>query len=120
MQPDGTRSVVISFRLEHLFGWGVTFILCLIPAIMWVQIHPLSQIRGFSGIMLSLGRVTGLVGLVMYALNLVYATRLRILETFFRWTESSLYRPPPTRWLSANFLVLPSRAIVAALHPNVI
>jgi len=33
--------------------------------------------------MLSLGRVTGLVGLVLYALNLVYSTRLRFLEQLF-------------------------------------
>jgi predicted ferric reductase len=33
--------------------------------------------------MLNLGRVTGLVGMIMYALNLVYATRLRFLEVFF-------------------------------------
>jgi predicted ferric reductase len=83
MQPSGERKVIISFRLEHLLGWGLTTLLCIIPAIMWGQIHPIAQIRGFAGIMLNLGRVTGLVGLVMYALNLVYATRLRFLESLF-------------------------------------
>ena len=33
--------------------------------------------------MLAIGRVTGLVGMVMYALNLIYSTRLRFLEHFF-------------------------------------
>ncbi len=33
--------------------------------------------------MLAIGRVTGLIGMVMYALNLVFATRLRFLENFF-------------------------------------
>ncbi len=83
MQPNGERKLIISFRLEHLLGWGITIALCLVPAIMWAQIHPLNQIRGFSGVMLSLGRVTGLVGLVLYALNLVYSTRLRFLEPLF-------------------------------------
>ncbi len=83
MQPRGERQVIISFRLEHLLGWGVTIFLCLVPVILWLQIHPLNTIHGFSPIMLNLGRVTGLVGMVMFALNLVYATRLRFLERFF-------------------------------------
>lgn len=83
MQPNGGRQVVISFRLEHLLGWGFTILFCIIPVIMWIQIHPLSTIHGFGPIMLSIGRVTGLVGMVMYALNLLYSTRLRFLEKFF-------------------------------------
>ncbi|CAN5459779.1 FAD-binding oxidoreductase [soil metagenome] len=83
MQPHGDRKVIISFRLEHLLGWGVTIALCLVPLYLWLQIHPLSTIHGFVSIMLNLGRVTGLIGMVMYALNLVYATRLRFLEKFF-------------------------------------
>jgi predicted ferric reductase len=83
MQPRGDRPVIISFRLEHLLGWGLTTFLCLIPVVMWAQVHSLSTIHGFPSIMLNLGRVTGLVGMVMYALNLIYATRLRFLEYLF-------------------------------------
>ncbi len=83
MQPKGDRPVIISFRPEHLIGWGLTIILCLIPAVMWFQIHPLTTIQGYSGTMLAVGRLTGLIGLVMYALNLVYSTRLRLLELMF-------------------------------------
>lgn len=83
MQPRGDRKVVISFRLEHLLGWGITIVLCLVPVVLWEQIHPLSTIHGFVSIMLNLGRVTGLVGMVMYALNLIYTTRLRFLELLF-------------------------------------
>ncbi|MGV9001947.1 MAG: ferric reductase-like transmembrane domain-containing protein [Candidatus Saccharimonadaceae bacterium] len=83
MQPSGNRKVIISFQPEHLLGWGVTILLCVIPLILWVQIHPLSSIKSFEAVMLNLGRVTGLVGMVMYALNLVYSTRLRFLERFF-------------------------------------
>lgn len=83
MQPKGDRPVIISFRLEHLLGWGTTIVLCLVPVYLWLQIHPLSTIHGFPAIMLALGRITGLVGLVMYALNLVYATRWRFLERWF-------------------------------------
>ncbi len=83
MQPNGNRKVVLSFRPEHLVGWGVTIILCLVPVVLWMQIHPLSTIHGFIPTMLNLGRIAGLVGTVMYALNLVYATRLRFLEYWF-------------------------------------
>ncbi|HET6925191.1 MAG TPA: ferric reductase-like transmembrane domain-containing protein [Candidatus Saccharimonadales bacterium] len=83
MQPAGDRPVIISFRIEHLLGWAVTFGLCLVPVVLWLQIHPLNTVTGFVGIMLALGRVTGLIGMVMYALNLVYATRLRFLEFWF-------------------------------------
>ena len=83
MQPSGKRKVIISFRLEHLVGWGVTIVLCMVPVFMWLRLHPLSTIDGFIPIMLNIGRVAGLVGTVMYALNLLYATRLRFLEYFF-------------------------------------
>ncbi|MFZ1249012.1 MAG: ferric reductase-like transmembrane domain-containing protein [Candidatus Saccharimonadales bacterium] len=83
MQPNGNRKVVLSFRPEHLIGWGVTIVLCLVPVILWARIHPLSTVQGFIPTMLNLGRVTGLIGTVMYALNLVYATRLRFLEYWF-------------------------------------
>ncbi len=83
MQPQGKRQVIISFRPEHLLGWGVTIAACVIPVVLWLRIHPLATIQGYTGIMLSLGRVTGLVGFVMYSLNLVYSTRWRFLERFF-------------------------------------
>lgn len=83
MQPTGDRPVVISFRIEHLLGWGATIVLCLVPMYLWFQIHPFATIQGFPAIMLALGRVTGLVGMVMYALNLVYATRIKLLEYWF-------------------------------------
>jgi predicted ferric reductase len=83
MQPSGNRPVIISFRIEHLLGWGVTIILCLIPVFLYFDAHPLSQTQGFAPTLLMLGRITGLVGMVMYALNLIYATRLRFLEYWF-------------------------------------
>src|SRR5690242_11037529 len=83
MQPDGSRKIIISFRLEHLLGWGLTIAACAVPVVLWLQIHPLGSIHGFPAIMLNLGRITGIVGLTMYALNLVYSTRLRVLEYLF-------------------------------------
>lgn len=85
MQPKhtGLRPTIVSFRLEHLVGWMVTLGLCLVPVIMWFSMHPPETIKTFPALMLSFGRIAGLVGMVMYALNLVYATRLRFLEYFF-------------------------------------
>ena len=83
MQPSGDRPVVISFRPEHLVGWTVTISLCLVPVYFWLHLHPLAGIHTFPAKMLSLGQLTGLIGMVMYALNLVYATRLRFLERWF-------------------------------------
>ncbi len=83
MQPGGKRKVVISFRLEHLLGWSVVIILCLIPVVLWFRLHPIEYIDGFAPTMLSIGRLTGLIGTVMYALNLILATRLRFLEYWF-------------------------------------
>lgn len=83
MQPSGIRTVVISWRWEHLLGWGVTVALCLVPVVLWFQLHPPSTITTSSAALLNIGRVAGLAGTVMYALNLVYATRLRFLEQFF-------------------------------------
>ena len=83
MQPQGDRPITFSFRVEHLLGWSVTIFLCLLPVYMWAQLNPISEINNFSAVMINLGRVTGLVGMVMYALNLVYSTRLRFLEYFF-------------------------------------
>ncbi len=85
MQPKhtGLRSGLVSFRIEHMFGWLVTIGLCVVPIVMWYQMHPIDTIKTFPALMLNIGRVTGLIGMVMYALNLVYATRLRFLEYFF-------------------------------------
>lgn len=83
MQPRGDRPLIISFRIEHLLGWAITLFLCAVPVYLWAQINPLPQINNFSAVMINLGRVTGLIGMVMYALNLVYATRLRFLEYLF-------------------------------------
>lgn len=84
MQPNQERPIVISFRVEHLLGWGITLLICfVIPTILYLNMHPLSTIHTLPAAMLALGRWTGLVGLCLYALNLVYATRLRFLEYWF-------------------------------------
>lgn len=83
MQPSGKRTVIISFRWEHLLGWGVTVLLCIVPVVMWLSTHNLVYIKKPEQTMLAIGQLTGLIGTVMYALNLFYATRLKFLEYLF-------------------------------------
>lgn len=83
MQPKTSKNTTVSFQPEHAFSWSVVILLCLIPLIFWVQLHPLGEIRGFTPIMLAIGKVAGLVGTVLYALSLVLSTRLKFLESSF-------------------------------------
>lgn len=66
-------------------GWWVTIFLCALTVLFWFMVRPLDTI--FSGdfmtIMLNLGKITGLIGMVLYSLNLVYSTRLRFIEDLF-------------------------------------
>ena len=85
MQPQGSRSAFTEVRWDRFSGWTLTIFLCLIPIILWFTVRPPSQFfsGGFYGTMSNLGRVTGLVGMVMYSLNLIYSTRMKFLEKLF-------------------------------------
>ncbi len=83
MQPSGKRHIQLSWQWEHLIGWGVTIALCSVPIVLWYQLHSPETITTFGAWLLNFGRITGLVGTVMYALNLVFATRLKFLEFWF-------------------------------------
>lgn len=85
MQPKNTRSPFTEVQWTKFTGWTLTAILCLLPVIFWFSIHSVSDFfsGNFTSLMLDLGRITGLIGMVMYALNLIYATRLRIFENLF-------------------------------------
>jgi len=71
------------FNLLSL-GWYITILLSLIPVIIWLGLPGnLDQFKSFYGIMSAIGELTGLAGMILYALNLVYATRLKFLEPLF-------------------------------------
>lgn len=71
--------------LEKYGGWLLIFLFCIIPVIIWAQIN-----EGFSdlttpfGLFSSLGKIFGLIGFVLYAINLLLAVRRRWLERFFQ------------------------------------
>jgi predicted ferric reductase len=84
MQPSGERQVILVLRLQSLLGWIISIICCTIPVVIWITMRPINlRFASFTLTMLSLGQIFGLIGLVMYALNLVFATRLRFLEGWF-------------------------------------
>ncbi len=83
MQPSGTYSNSVTIKPETYLGWGITAILCAIPVIIWVSLHNLGSINSFSGFVFSAGQLAGLVGLVLYSINLILTTRLRFIESLF-------------------------------------
>jgi predicted ferric reductase len=69
--------------LEKL-GWPIIFILSFLPALMWAFEAPI--IKRFSNLDIfttSLGQLTGLVGMTMFALSLLLSARAKFLEKFF-------------------------------------
>ena len=71
--------------LSGYLGWIITAVLCAVPLLFWINIHPLSVVfqGNFTTVSLAIGQIAGLTGIVMYGLNLIYSTRLRFLENMF-------------------------------------
>jgi predicted ferric reductase len=70
-------------RLTGL-GWPLIIILCLIPTFILLLDIPITARFGTLPLaLLTLGDMTGIIGLGMYVANLVLATRWQIIETMF-------------------------------------
>lgn len=74
----------IRFYIKTHSGYWVAILACIIPAILWATMEPLS-IRYASGysFFTSLGALLGLIGLVLYSISLILSTRWRFLEGMF-------------------------------------
>lgn len=61
----------------------IVLILVLIPILLWLLI-PASQIRfaNFSNVLISLGQIFGIVGVVLFAINILLSARLRIFDIY--------------------------------------
>ncbi len=84
MQPTSQQSLATRLRSQALLGWALTIGIALVPVVLWIKVNPLEY--SFTTVYIAagtFGKIAGLVGLVLYALNLVYATRLRLLERLF-------------------------------------
>jgi len=81
MAPKGG---ILPFRWHKKLGWWLVGVLCFIPVWVWLSYLPLGpRISGLYGFVGFLGKVTGIVGMMLYSINLILATRLRIFENLF-------------------------------------
>lgn len=72
------------FWLERFGGWILIWVFSLVPFVQWLIISKDNLVFADSYVLFSsLGKVTGLIGLVLYAINLLLAARTRWLENFF-------------------------------------
>lgn len=74
----------LTLTFNRYAGWFLIAVLVLIPVIRWFQINSfdLSLNSGFAFFSM-VGRLAGLVGIVLYAINFILSTRLRFLEDLF-------------------------------------
>jgi predicted ferric reductase len=72
------------FRFISKLGWPLVILAVGLPLVRWATIVPL-DVRFASPVqtLLSLGQITGIIGLILYAINLILSTRLRIFEDLF-------------------------------------
>ena len=72
------------YRYTSRFGWPLLILLCSLPLIEWIVNKPLaSRFDGVVLSMLSIGQVMGIIGLTMFAFNLLLTTRVKWFEDLF-------------------------------------
>ncbi|RMF54674.1 hypothetical protein D6745_04545 [Candidatus Woesearchaeota archaeon] len=71
-------------RLKTFLGWAVILLLSFTPAFLWFFLGPgAEELTSFSSITHSLGELTALVGMTMFALTFMLSTRIRFIEDVF-------------------------------------
>lgn len=71
-------------RLKNRMGIVFIFFIAIIPLILWIIMKPLdSRFVDFFSIFTSLGQITGLLGVTLFAITLILSTRLHFLENYF-------------------------------------
>ncbi len=69
---------------QRYSGWILIWFFSAIPIVRWFQINSLASATHSPIMFFSMfGKVTGLIGLVLYAINLLLAARTRWMENFF-------------------------------------
>ena len=72
------------FWLEQWGGWGLIILFTAIPVIRWAMIGTIGdRFLGINTILLTFGRLTGIIGFMLFAINLVLSIRRRWLENLF-------------------------------------
>jgi len=90
--------------LKNNLGWLFILILALAPMILWSAMTPLSsRFIDLMTTLTSLGQLTGLIGTVLFSLNLVLASRHRYLEKFFFGLNQAYFNH---HWLGGSAFIL--------------
>jgi predicted ferric reductase len=66
------------------FAWPAVIVVSIIPVILWAGMMPLTVRFSSPAIALgSIGKIAGLVAIVLYCVNLLFSTRARVIEQLF-------------------------------------
>jgi len=70
--------------MKNNLGWLIIIFLSLLPTVFWYFSKPISaRFISSATTLTSLGQITGLVGMAMFALTLILSSRLKFLENYF-------------------------------------
>jgi len=70
--------------MKEKLGNFIFVYLSIAPVFLWIAAKPLNlRFQNFSSTLSSFGQITGLIGMSMFALNFVLATRSKFLEDYF-------------------------------------
>ncbi len=77
---------------ENNIGWAILLSIALFPVLLWSLMAPLSgRFAEFDTTMTSLGQITGLAGMALFAFTMILSSRLIFLEKIFVGLDK-LYR----------------------------
>lgn len=72
------------YLLHRYGGWALIVFFCFIPVIIFTTIHPVtSSYSTWYNFFANIGRLMGIIGFVLYAINLLLSARMRWLEDYF-------------------------------------
>jgi len=72
------------YRFTHYLGWPLLLTLCFLPALRWAMMQPMAtRFDGPVTTMLSIGQLAGIIGLTLFAFNLLLTTRIKFFEDLF-------------------------------------
>lgn len=70
-------------RIPRL-GWPIITMLTLIPLLLWMHILPLSdRFADLATTEISIGQLTGIVGVVLFAISLIFSARIKLYDPLF-------------------------------------
>lgn len=76
--------------LERNGGWFLIAVFAVIPVLIWFSLNPITEaFISYSAAMASMGKLFGIVGFTLFAINFVLSTRAKWLEKFFNGINSA-------------------------------